>query len=292
MTARMTTHRTSLIACVAALLVLTAALLMTAAACQQRRSNYQQAVRLSASGNAAEAYRIFDGLGDYRDAAERAAALAQADPSLPYRDSQKGDVIAFGAYEQDGDAADGAEPVEWFVLDRIDDRLLLLSVDCLASRRYNAEPFASVTWEDSELRTWLNDAFLQAAFSPTERQIIRATRLRNDDQSVVGTDGGVDTTDRVFALSHTEALIYLHDDADRDYLGRAAASDAAATGQAYVDADGMADWWLRSPGGYPYAAQYVSTTGETAEAGAYVDAEYGVRPALWLDVSEAGDGEP
>ncbi|MDO4901623.1 DUF6273 domain-containing protein [Actinomyces sp.] len=215
-----------------------------------------------------------------------------ADPALAYRSATKGEVIELGVYEQDGDAADGAEPIQWFVLDRLDNRLLLLSVDCLASRPYNAESFAAVTWEHSDLRRWLNDAFLDTAFTAAEQQLISPAQLRNDDQSIVGISGGQDTTDRVFVLSQTEALIYLHDDADRDYFGRAAVSTYAATGTLHVDEEGLADWWLRSPGGYEYTAQYVRTNGETAVSGAYVDAEYGVRPALWLDVSEAGDGAP
>ena len=51
-----------------------------------------------------------------------------------YGKIKKGDVIAFGMYEQDGNTANGPEPVEWLVIDRIGDEALLLSA-CLLYRR-------------------------------------------------------------------------------------------------------------------------------------------------------------
>lgn len=256
----------------------------------QRGQRYAQALRLAEAGDAASAYDIFASLGSYADSAERAAGLVQKDPALPYRKAAKGDVIAFGSFEQDGDTTDGAEPIRWIVLERFDDRLLVLSADVLDGRQYNHVPFQEVTWADSDLRAWMNDDFLTAAFGPAQQGIIATVCNSNEDQSVTGAEGGADTQDRVFALSETESVIYLSSSANRADIGAAPASAFAASGALTVSEDGTADWWLRSPGTYGFAAQFVDAEGKPSVSGANVDVLYGVRPALWIDVSEAGRG--
>lgn len=256
----------------------------------QRGQRYAQALRLAEAGDAVSAYDIFASLGSYADSAERAAGLVQKDPALPYRKAAKGDVIAFGSFEQDGDTTNGAEPIRWIVLERFDDRLLVLSADVLDGRQYNHVPFQEVTWADSDLRAWMNDDFLTAAFGPAQQGIIATVCNSNEDQSVTGAEGGADTQDRVFALSETESVIYLSSSANRADIGAAPASAFAASGALTVSEDGTADWWLRSPGTYGFAAQFVDAEGKPSVSGANVDVLYGVRPALWIDVSEAGRG--
>ena len=256
----------------------------------QRGQRYAQALRLAEAGDAASAYDIFASLGSYADSAQRAAGLVQKDPALPYRKAAKGDVIAFGSFEQDGDTTNGAEPIRWIVLERFDDRLLVLSADVLDGRQYNHVPFQEVTWADSDLRAWMNDDFLTAAFGPAQQGIIATVCNSNEDQSVTGAEGGADTQDRVFALSETESVIYLSSSASRADIGAAPASAFAASGALTVSEDGTADWWLRSPGTYGFAAQFVDAEGKPSVSGANVDVFYGVRPALWIDVSEAGRG--
>ncbi|QPL05498.1 MULTISPECIES: DUF6273 domain-containing protein [Actinomyces] len=219
-------------------------------------------------------------------------------PTTDYATAHKGDVVILGTWEQDGDATNGAEPLEWIVLDRIDDRLLLLTADVVAARPYHHVPFEPITWADSDLRAWLNTDFLTQALTPAEQDLVQPTVLDNLDQSIAGTDGGAPTTDRVLALSETDAVIYLSTDWDREWTGRATVTDAASSPALYTDDEGHTDWWLRSPGGDDYAAQYVSADGEPITAGIAADAELGVRPALWLSVwgtttpSSASSGEP
>ena len=212
------------------------------------------------------------------------ASCARA-PGSDYASAHKGDVVTLGTWEQDGDAANGPEPLTWIVLDRIDDRLLLLTADVVAARPYHHVPFEPVTWADSDLRAWLNTEFLTQALTPAEQELVQPTLLDNPAQSVAGTDGGAPTTDRVMALSETDAVIYLSTDWDREWSGQASASDAVAGDALYTDGNGHVDWWLRSPGGDDYAAQYVSAAGVPATAGIACDAQLGVRPALWLSLT-------
>ena len=113
----------------------------------------------------------------------------------------------------------------------------------------------------------------------------RSARAHRD-----GASGGAATDDRVFALSETESVIYLNTPAVRSEIGAAPATVSAAAGPLSVSEDGTADWWLRSPGTYGFATQFVDASGTPSLSGANVDLQYGVRPALWLNVEGAGEG--
>ena len=250
---------------------------------------YREAVTLDEAGDAQSAYEIFRSLGGYGDAAQRAQALVEADPALPYRSVSKGDTVSFGSYEQDGNADNGPEPIQWIVLDKIDGQLLLLSADVLEARQYHHVPFEEVTWENSDLRAWMNGDFYEAAFTPVQRGLIETVHNENADQSITGASGGAATDDRVFALSETESVIYLNTPAARSDIGAALASQHAAAAPLSISEDGTADWWLRSPGTYGFATQFVDASGTPSLSGANVDLQYGVRPALWINVAGAGE---
>ena len=271
--------------------VITAVLLVCALAAavftHPRWSRYEEARRLAEAGDTQGAYEIFTALGGYSDAAERARGLVEEDPALPYRSVIPGDTVTFGSYEQDNNTANGPEAIRWIVLDRIDDQVLLLSADCLEGRQYHHVPFEEVTWENSDLREWMNGLFYAQAFTPAQQAIVRTVHNENSDQSVTGAPGGADTDDRVFALSETEALIYLASGASRSDVSAAAATEYAASGALPVTEDGTVDWWLRSPGTYGFAAQFVDASGKPMISGANVDAQYGARPALWISIAKA-----
>ncbi|WP_229038011.1 DUF6273 domain-containing protein [Schaalia turicensis] len=250
---------------------------------------YREALRLEEAGEHEGAYDAYSHLGGYADSAERLRAMIEADPALPYRSAKKGELIEFGAFEQDGDAANGPEPIHWIVLDRIDERLLLLSRDSLDAAPYHRVPFEPVTWEHSDLRRWMNSDFLATAFNEKELCLVPTVEIPNTPQSATGTAAGPTTRDRVFALSETEASIYISDAVERASLGSAALS-AAVDDDLPTDEEGRADWWLRSPGTYDFTAQYVDREGVRHGSGAAADATYGVRPALWLDTSAGGAG--
>jgi len=95
-------------------------------------------------------------------------------PSGSISEPQKGSSVIFGAYEQDGNSGNGAEPLEWLVLDRDGDRALLLA-------RYGIE---AVSWdEEQELETWevtnlylmMNRIIYASAFSAEERKALIQT---------------------------------------------------------------------------------------------------------------------
>ena len=249
---------------------------------------YGRAEEALASGNFDEAYRLYSRLGHHSDASEQIGALLEADPTLPFRFAKKGDVVTFGHYEQDNDLSDGPEPVEWLVLDRIGDEVLLLSLYGLDSRQYHEAAFADVTWEICSLRRWLNGEFFDSCFSEREQSVLMLSSLQNADQSALGTEGGSATRDRVFLLSETEAVIYFSEDANRKAVGQTLATEYARLQGAPAGGSGFTEWWLRSPGADRYTAQFVTAEGETYVPGAYVDLAFAVRPAVWLNTARPG----
>lgn len=198
--------------------------------------------------------------------------------SVPLSQAAVGDIVEFGAYEQDKKTSNGAEAIEWLVLNVQGGKALLISKDCLDARPYNEEQ-ESVTWETCTLRVWLNDDFLNTAFSAEEKARIPATAVENPDNLVFGTDGGNNTSDRVFLLSVGEAERYI---TSGSYQITKPTPYAVARGADKKD-EGSASWWLRTPGSFHFNA-YI----EYGDGYVYYVYEYvrcptiGVRPALWV----------
>lgn len=114
-----------------------------------------------------------------------------------------GDTITFGRYPQDFEGT--IEPIEWIVLDKQDDKVLIISKFGLDAKPYN-DVWTDVTWETCSLRSWLNKDFIKKAFSTEEQKIILDTVVVNDDNPIyskednydVHIEGGNDTIDKAF----------------------------------------------------------------------------------------------
>ena len=67
---------------------------------------------------------------------------------------------------------DDKTPIKWQVLDKVNGEVILLSEQILDIQDYDNEN-TSVAWENCSLRKWLNNDFINEAFSEYERtQII------------------------------------------------------------------------------------------------------------------------
>ena len=89
-----------------------------------------------------------------------------------------GSIITLGQYEQDNNEENGPEEIEWIVLDVKGEKCLLISRYALDVLPYNVED-KNITWEKCSLRTWLNEDFLQEAFSEEERKLILNSEVDN-----------------------------------------------------------------------------------------------------------------
>ncbi len=228
--------------------------------------------------------------------------------SYNFSKAKKGDIIKFGSYEQDY-PVNGKDPIEWVVIDKKKDGLLVMSKYALDCLPYNTE-YVEKTWAECTLREWLNKKFYNAAFNSVEKKMIRTAAVKNEDNSYYGTEGGKDTKDKVFLLSLSEIVNTKYGfDADiptRDINRRCAPTDYAVAQGAWqysgTDSDcitadniGTCCWWLRSPGDYGRLAAYVRNYGSVHEGGGGISLysilgfsvnydDYGVRPVLFINL--------
>ena len=221
-------------------------------------------------------------------------------PTSSIAPANAGDIITFGTYEQDNNTGNGAEPIEWLVLDNQGDRMLVISRYGLDCQPYNTTK-TDVTWETCTLRSWLNGEFYNTAFNDSEKALIRTTTISNPDNARYITSGGSATIDNVFCLSIDEAKTYFGADSkdSNDFIinpARATKPTAYAVAKgAYVNNStqwysGNCWWWLRSPGNNQNYAAHVSHLGSVHEHG-YINeynngvnsADDAVRPALWIE---------
>ncbi len=276
---------------VSAVVLLIAAVLGMVSVTSGRTKQYREAEKAEADGNLKAAYLLYTELGDYRDCQAKKAQLEASEPSLRFSSAEESDIVVFGCFEQDGTKDNGAEELEWIVLDRREDRVLLLSRYLIACMPYNRED-VEMTWEDCSLRSWLNGDFIRTAFSDTDQALLLEVRNRNAGNPVYETVGGNDTADRVFLLSTEEASAYFHEDDARMLNGRAEPTHAAVLQGVSATTEEetellYAPWWLRGPGVYQDSAAFVEIDGTVYENGAILDNDNfcGVRPALWVRIA-------
>lgn len=191
-----------------------------------------------------------------------------------------GDIIKFGSYEQDNDTDNGAEAIEWRVLDIDANSALIVSVMGLDAMPYHDEDEVTA-YENSSLRKWLNAAFYAEAFTEAEQGVIELTDVVNTDNSNYGTDGGTDTKDNIFLLSLMEIERYFPDRKDRTLKPTAY---AIANG-AWTNKDGNSWEWLRSPGNNRRYAAAIDADGYVSYYGFYfLFPNFTVRPALRINL--------
>jgi hypothetical protein len=191
---------------------------------------------------------------------------------------QIGDYITFGSYEQDNDTSNGAEEIEWLVLDIQDGKALVISRYALDCKPYNTE-YTDVTWETCTLRNWLNDGFINAAFSADEKSMIPTVTVTAEENPRHSTNPGNDTQDKIFLLSIEEVNQYFPSTEARE----CSPTDFAVANGAH-EYIGNCGWWLRSPGNSQDDAAVVSSEGDVAVSGSYVDSIYAVRPVMWIEI--------
>ena len=190
-----------------------------------------------------------------------------------------GETIEFGNYPQDKDGTE--KPIEWIVMKKEGNQVLLLSKYVLDAKSYN-EGWGDVTWEISDIRQWLNNEFYTTAFNKAEKAKIQTSLIKNEDNSEYGTSGENDTEDKVFLLSKKEAKTLFSNNEEKI----AKATEYAEKSGVYVNEEKVAGWWLRSPGDNSDSAAVVYSYGWGYRYGYDVYYSYGggVRPALHLNL--------
>lgn len=224
-----------------------------------------------------------------------------------YADSSPSDVkigsyVTFGTYPQEKSGKDKT-PVEWLVLDIDGDNALLISRYCLDAQRYNYS-MEYVSWEDCSLRLWLNDTFLNTAFTDEEQSSILVTDVDNSKKQsdILSKErskslypnklvNGNNTKDKIFLLSCAEVTEYFGITTEYDYYKSPQAHAevtkyAIAQDALSVSAEGkkLGLWWLRSPGAAYNAAASVFCGAQIIGTSSVLLTTYSVRPAMWVNI--------
>lgn len=180
--------------------------------------------------------------------------------------AQIGDTIKYGSYE--------GEAIDWMVIDKQGDRMLVISKYALDNQQYNST-YENTTWETCDLRTWLTGSFFESAFDENEQNRIVETAVTPDANTKHKSSPGGVTYDRVFILSSQEVSRYLNTK-DKSICRLVKYKNSSGS-------DGLCNWWVRTPGESNLTAVIVDTNGTINYSGAIVnDMVTAVRPAMWI----------
>lgn len=258
--------------------------------CYEAESHYNSAKKYMKNGQFDDAleeillvknYKLYKDINNLlvnNDGLKSAVAARDAKYSI-------GNYIFFGTYPQSRSGNDKT-PIEWLVLDRKGQSVLLISKYGLDCQPYDSDSKDYVPWEECSLRAWLNNSFIKTAFTENEQGKILLSKVDNRDAN------GKTTQDKLFLLSLTETKKYYHLENDWDGSKTLCCSPTQyAKGQGAKDAS---LWWLRSPdkgytdfdrgGNYFYDVNVVhngtlTQFGEKARENGVC-----VRPVLWLNI--------
>jgi len=203
---------------------------------------------------------------------------------------KEGDVITFGEYWQsdnnnDGiaDKNDAKEPIQWRVIsiDKDKGQLYVMSEKGLDCQPFHNEK-RKISWESCSLREWLNNEFVNSAFSVDEQKKILIT-----DNAAV--------QDKVFLLSYDE-VVFKYKFAgpeNKDLYRRCQATEYCKAQGAWVGINegrkGNCFWWLRTMASFDNKAELVSPFGEIVlafwgEGDIINEKDNAVRPAMRLSL--------
>lgn len=138
-----------------------------------------------------------------------------------------------------------------------------------------------ITWKDCSLRFWLNNDFINSAFSSKHQELIMDSIIPAVNNPGFGTEAGVSTTDKIFILNINEVEKYFPIETDR----QCQPTDSAIANSIYDFNNYNSCWWLRSPGSYQKHASGIANSGSISFSGAFVNSDQiFVRPAMWISI--------
>lgn len=236
-----------------------------------RRCVYVYGCRLFEAGEYDLAYENLESIRTYVDENGRIVKnwLSTDEKLISAREKKYsvGNIIEFGSLEQDNNVYDGVEPIEWIILSREGDNLLMMAYKVLECKQYN-KTWTATNWEQSSVRLYLNSEFLNG-FTGEEKSMLLT--------EMTGVDIGVN--DKVFLFSAEEAVKYCG-----EYIRGGVTKLGTAMG-VWTDDSGNAWWWLRDCRND--SAQLVRSDGSVETDGYFVNYGHaGIRPVIRISISE------
>ena len=246
-------------------------------------AKYNSAVELLDNGKYYEAITTFKEIDNYKDSVDKIdecyVAIYGEEVWKRNKNISVGEIYTLGFYEQDNNIANGKDAIEWLVLDKQDNKILVVSKYSLDFKPYHKEHI-EVTWKDCTLRGWLNDEFINNAFSADEIEMIQTVTVSDDENTNVSfINPRDDTKDKIFLLSTKEVEKYFTSDDERICHPTAYASkfDVIST---------SSSWWLRSlVANREFSVSSVSDDGHINDKyGLWNTNPWYVRPAMWIEI--------
>lgn len=164
-------------------------------------------------------------------------------------------------------------PITWIVVEKEDDRALLVSKYALFSS-YFYQRHKECSYLNSDIRKLLNDDFLYTVFRKKELEHIMTNEI---------------TEDKAFLLSIEETSKYFPSD---DMRKLTLLEMSVKKNENNIDRDKSYWWWLRSKDidQKVLYAPVVDATGSINEDGIEVNRSSGkIRPAIWVDLRRQGN---
>lgn len=214
---------------------------------------YNKALSFMQEGNYTEAVALFESLGDYKTSLEELQKCNDAITQIKYENAveifENGDLTnAMYEFHELGDYSDSehyysiceieslnqakvfdtvtygkfdGEDLRWIVLEKTDDKVLLITESYIANMQFDAEyhhddyndRWIYHCWSSSSLREWLNGEFLNT-FTSSELERICESNLSTYEFDTENYDGWseeeiiVNTTDRVYIPTISDVYEY------------------------------------------------------------------------------------
>ena len=209
---------------------------------------------------------------------------------------ERGEHIMYGSYQ--------GEAIEWRVLDKKGDEVLLLSEYGLDAQPFDTSGKERVLWKDSTIRKWLNNDFYNSAFSEEEKENI----VLSSSEGFEEYNGPVyltskkpyahlerETEDKLFFLSYTELVAYFAEDPYEEYYSdhyrhkeiMCYPTEYAKQNLKPLYKTDTCNWWLCNPqfdtgDGLSKRVEIVSGFGEWETSPMMNTRRNAIRPAMWV----------
>lgn len=211
--------------------------------------------------------------------------------------AKAGEKFTLGSWEQDGNAKNGAEAIEWVILYQDVGKALVLSdriidFNCFKKAEKDVK-FTRSLYRDSDLRIYLNDDFYNNAFTDKEKTVILKSKITTpyiEDYTVLS----YETEDNVFPLSVDDVSRYvtrkgtLLYGVPSDYIADKYKSKISEV-KGVEGVEKAMSWWLRDMGSSSSknAAYVAGYDDKPSTYGWEVDYKIGIRPAMWIVYNES-----
>ena len=184
-------------------------------------------------------------------------------------DLSRFETVVFGKYEQDSKLENGAEPLEWIVVEKTDTDALLMTKYGVIAKDYfigAGKEGTVVSWSKCSLRRWIENTFYVTAFTAAEKALIIPEKFTDEVT-------GKTVEDKVTLPTAEQARTLFLSNKER----RITTTEYGMNSKAYINIfTGAGWWWLRDMGEKRNSVQYVGVDGKIIEKGNYADFSHAV----------------